>query len=114
MNLWRMEMMALRSKRWFFPGLALLVLSTVPMHAQEQVTLQLNGSGVSAIDPQDRAINTWIDQGNPTTDHHATDASLAVQAVSTGTNLAQRAMLEFDTRRIPRAGIKAATVQVWL
>ena len=114
LNLWRMEIMSPRSKRWFFLGLALLVLGTIPMHAQERVTLQLNGSGQSAIDSQDRAINTWIDQGNPTTDHHATDASLAIQAVSAGNPLAQRAMLEFDTRRIPRSGIKSATVQVWL
>ena len=29
MNLWRIETMALRSKRWFFSGLALLVLGTL-------------------------------------------------------------------------------------
>ena len=106
--------MALRSKRWLFLGLALLVFRAMPIHAQEQVTLQLSGSGLSAIDPQDRAINTWLDQGNPTTDHHATAASLPVQSVSTGTTLAQRAFLEFDLSRIPRSGIKSATVQVFI
>ena len=108
--------MALRKIRLFLLSVALLVLKVMPVQAQEQVTLQLNGSGLSATDPQNRAINTWLDEANATTGH-ATDATLAVQSVSSSglsSALAQRALVQFDISRISRSGIKSATLQLYL
>ena len=108
--------MALRKTSLFFLSVALLVAKVTPVQAQEQVTLQLNGSGLSAADPQSRAINTWLDQANVTTGH-ATDANLAVQSVSSSglsSALAERVLVQFDISRIPRSGIKSASLQLYL
>jgi len=72
------------------------------------------GSGISATDPQARAINTWIDQVNQSA-NHITDVDLHIQpGDSITSNVARRAIVQFDISRIPRSGIKAASLQMLL
>ncbi|HEX2712675.1 MAG TPA: DNRLRE domain-containing protein, partial [Candidatus Acidoferrales bacterium] len=54
--------------------------------------------------------DTWLDQGNPTT-NHGTDTTLRVQS-SNAQN--QRAIVMIDLSAIPRSGIKAATLTLFL
>jgi hypothetical protein len=91
-------------------GLASLGLWVTTAHAQEQVTLQNNGS----TDLQTRAINTWVDQNSPTTPNN-TDADLHIEPGDTvAPNVTRRAVLQFDLSRIPRAGIKSALLNIWI
>ena len=102
--------MAMRRTLVLLLGLALLGMRATPIHAQEEVVLQL-----AAGDPQARAINTWLDEttvANQSTPHN-TDADLQVQTSNVvGQN--QHAILLFDISRIPRSGIKVAMLNLWL
>lgn len=106
--------MATRRTLVLLLGLALPGMRATPAHAQERVTLQLTGFGSSATDQQLRAINTWIDEANPTA-HNETDVDLHIEPGNTvNPNVTRRAVVQFDITRIPRAGIKSASLNMWL
>jgi hypothetical protein len=98
-------------------GLALLGMRATPIHAQEEVVLQIQPGGLSSPDPQARAVNAWIDQASPAASHVA-DTDLQVQATvappAVGSNANTRAIVQFDISRIPRSGIKAAIMHLWV
>ena len=106
--------MATRRTLVLLLGLALLGVWATPTHAQERVTLQYVPGGLSSPDSQLRSINTWLDEANPSTDHHATDGDLQVQSGDTGNANAAHALFLFDLSRIPRSGIKSASLNLWL
>jgi hypothetical protein len=94
-------------------GLALLGMRATPVHAQEEVTLQIQPGGAASADPQARAVNTWLDQALQA-DNHIADADLQVRATPTAVNQNSRAIMQFDISRIPRSGIKSAILHLWV
>jgi len=103
--------MATRRTLVLFLGIALLGIRAIPAHGQELVTLKFTNS---AADRQARAINTWIDQAS-TGANHAADVDLHIKPGDTVVpNVSRRALLQFDLSRIPRVGVKSATLQVFL
>ena len=114
--------MAMRRTLVLLLGLALLGMRAAPVHAQEEVTLQIVGGGGSSTDPQARAIDAWIDQANPTVNHCAVpnvcsspDVDVHVGTGGSGApGQNQRAILQFDISRIPRSGIKSALLNLYL
>lgn len=87
-------------------GLFLLVVSTVPALGRETKTVQK-----TSTDPQKRAADAWIDRAN-TAANHGSDTTLRVQSLSGGRN--QRTLVLFDLSSIPNAGIKLATLGLFM
>ncbi len=106
--------MATRRTLVLLLGIALLGIRATPAHAQERVTLQFVPGGLSSPDSQVRSINTWLDEANPATGNHATDGDLHVQSGDTGNLNAAHSLFLFDLSRIPRSGIKSASLNLWL
>ncbi len=100
--------MSMRSKLAVLAAIVLMGAVAKPVRAQEEVVLQqANG------DSQARAINTWLDRTSQNTAHSA-DVDLHIQAGQALSTVAQRALLQFDFSRIPRAGIKGAKMVLLL
>ncbi|MGH9775236.1 MAG: DNRLRE domain-containing protein [Candidatus Acidiferrales bacterium] len=96
-----------RKPAWLLSGLALLMILALPAAAQERVILQKSGGN------QTRANDAWIDQSS-TSANHGSDTTLQIQSFINGTSQNQRALVMFDLSSIPRSGIKAATLSLFM
>ncbi|HEY2461610.1 MAG TPA: DNRLRE domain-containing protein [Candidatus Acidoferrum sp.] len=83
-----------------------LLLAALPAFARERKILQKKTS--APADPQTRAANTWVDSSSTGT-NHGTDTLMNVDNRQIDRSLAQ-----FDLSSIPNAGIKLATLSLFL
>ena len=97
-----------RSKAGFV-ALAALMLVAPGSQGRERKILQKTST--APADPQSRAADSWIDQGNTGTNHGG-DATLQVSSQTGNKN--QRALVEFDLSSLTNSGIKSATLSLFM
>ncbi len=91
---------------------ALLVSGKTAL-ARERKVLQKTTS--APADPQNRAADAWIDQtAGSTGANHGGDTTLRVTSFNPGTTQNQRALVLFDLSSIPGAGVKLATLSLFM
>jgi len=88
--------------------LAALALSTSPAGATEQLVLQRTTAGTQA-----RAADSYIDQAATGT-NNGTATTMQVKSSNAAGGSNQRTLVEFDLSSIPSAGIKAATLTLFM
>ena len=85
--------------------LCLCLLGALSLPAREQVTIQKAGTNT-----QVRAASAWLDGSSPN-DNNNGDPSMQVRAL---TGQPQRALVLFDLSLVPNAGVKSATLALYV